>query len=123
VLDFGLFVLFNVYCPHESSNERLPFKMRFYEVLQRRVEALLESGREVIIAGDLNVTHQKIDHCDPQKSIKEHNLRSFEDHPARQWFDAFVTPKGSMVDICRKVKLDEQRSANTRFSSLLLHCA
>lgn len=29
VLDFGLFVLINVYCPNETSDARLPFKASF----------------------------------------------------------------------------------------------
>jgi AP endonuclease 2 len=29
VLDFGLFVLINVYCPNETSDARLPFKVRY----------------------------------------------------------------------------------------------
>jgi len=27
VLDLGLFVLINVYCPNETNDERLPFKV------------------------------------------------------------------------------------------------
>ncbi|KAG9300268.1 hypothetical protein G9A89_011341 [Geosiphon pyriformis] len=102
ILDFGAFVLFNVYCPHESNPERLPFKMKFYKILKERVEALIKAGRRVIVAGDINVTHQKIDHCNPEKSVKEQKLISFEDHPARKWFDSFVAPNGLMVDVCRK---------------------
>ena len=29
ILDFGLFVLFNLYCPNETSDARLPYKMNF----------------------------------------------------------------------------------------------
>ncbi|CAB4383533.1 unnamed protein product [Rhizophagus irregularis] len=108
ILDFGIFVLFNVYCVHESSQGRLPYKLRFYNILQRRAEALLDSGREVIIVGDLNVTHQVIDHCDPQKSIKEHGLKSFGDHPARKWLDSWISPNGPMIDLCRKFHPDEE---------------
>ncbi|GBB83631.1 hypothetical protein RclHR1_10330001 [Rhizophagus clarus] len=108
ILDFGKFVLFNVYCVHESSQERLPYKLSFYNILQRRTEALLNSGREVIIAGDLNVTHREIDHCDPQKSIKDHGLGSFGDHPARKWIDSWVSPNGQMIDLCRKFHPDEE---------------
>ncbi|CAG8441097.1 3475_t:CDS:2 [Cetraspora pellucida] len=96
ILDFKMFILFNLYCPHESSVERLPFKMNFYKILQARVEALLRAGRQVIILGDMNVTHKEIDHCDPQRSVREYELESFDDHPARKWFDGFVTPNGPM---------------------------
>ncbi|CAG8434975.1 7714_t:CDS:2 [Ambispora gerdemannii] len=96
ILDFGLFVLLNVYCPHESNTKRLPFILDFYEVLQLRVEALIKAGKNVIVVGDINVTHMEIDHCDPQRSVKEHGLKSFTDHPARKWFDGFLMPKGPM---------------------------
>ncbi|CAG8749094.1 5004_t:CDS:2 [Racocetra persica] len=108
ILDFKMFILFNLYCPHESSSERLPFKMNFYKVLQARVEALLRVGRQVIVLGDMNVTHKEIDHCDPQRSIREHELESFDDHPARKWFDGFVAPNGPMVDLFRKFHPDEE---------------
>ncbi|CAG8567723.1 9300_t:CDS:2 [Ambispora leptoticha] len=94
ILDFGLFILFNVYCPHESNTERLPFKLKFHKVLQSRVESLLKSGKNVIVIGDINVTHLEIDHCDPQKAVREQKLKSFTDHPARRWFDGFLAPKG-----------------------------
>ncbi|CAG8812579.1 20984_t:CDS:2, partial [Gigaspora margarita] len=108
ILDFQMFVLFNLYCPHESSSERLPFKMNFYQILQARVEALLRAGRQVIVLGDLNVTHKEIDHCDPQRSVKEYELESFGDHPARKWFDGFVAPNGPMIDLFREFHPDEK---------------
>ena len=33
VLDFGLFVLINVYCPNQTSDERLPYKYNFNLVM------------------------------------------------------------------------------------------
>jgi AP endonuclease-2 len=40
-------VIVNVYCPRADSDneERMAFKMRYYQLLQIRVEALVESGR------------------------------------------------------------------------------
>ncbi|KAJ1030086.1 hypothetical protein NDA16_000999 [Ustilago loliicola] len=32
VLDLGLFVLFNVYCPNETGPERLEYKMTYYHI-------------------------------------------------------------------------------------------
>jgi AP endonuclease-2 len=121
ILDFEIFVLFNVYCVHESSQERLPYKLKFYNILQRRAEALLNSGREVIIVGDLNVTHKEIDHCDPQKSIKEHGLESFGNHPARKWLDSWVSPNGPMIDLCRKFHPDEGGLFTCKYYRLLMY--
>ena len=42
-------VVINVYCPRadKENEERVAFKLRFYEVLQLRAEALVKSGRFV----------------------------------------------------------------------------
>ncbi|TFY75671.1 hypothetical protein EWM64_g8342 [Hericium alpestre] len=45
VLDFGLFVLINLYCPNETSDERLPFKMN-YHLMLRGACAQAGRGRE-----------------------------------------------------------------------------
>ncbi|KAK3753993.1 hypothetical protein QZH41_009246 [Actinostola sp. cb2023] len=79
-------VIINVYCPRADpdNEERMEFKMQYYNLLQIRVEALLESGRHVILLGDLNVTHKPIDHCNPGE------LKSYTTHPSRIWMNQFV---------------------------------
>lgn len=89
ITDHGAFVLFNVYCPHETNEERLPFKMRFNAALQMHTESLIKHGRNVIIAGDINVARCEIDHCDPKKSIAERGLSHFGEHPPRKWLNQF----------------------------------
>ncbi|CAG8681599.1 624_t:CDS:2, partial [Acaulospora colombiana] len=102
ILEFRMFVLFNIYCPRDSGPERRPFITQFRKVLQDRVEAILRAGKEVIIMGDINVSHKEIDHCNPQQSIKDNGLESFDDHPSRKWFDGLVAPNGPLVDVCRR---------------------
>ncbi|CAG8489442.1 9969_t:CDS:2 [Diversispora eburnea] len=94
ILDFKMFVLFNLYCPHTASQERLFFKIQFYKVLLNRINNLIQAGREIIIMGDMNVTHKEIDHCDPEKFVKEFGLESFGEHPLRKMFDKLVSPNG-----------------------------
>lgn len=98
VLDFGLFVLINVYCPNESSDERLPFKMNFHLMLQERVRKLIEDGREVIVLGDVNICATPLDHGEGHLPSRSHN---FYDHPARTWFRQWLAPEGCMVDLVR----------------------
>jgi AP endonuclease 2 len=50
-LDFGIFVLINTYCPNETSDARLPFKMNYHLMLEDRVRRLRAQGREVIVVG------------------------------------------------------------------------
>ncbi|KDN40166.1 DNase I-like protein [Tilletiaria anomala UBC 951] len=101
VLDCSMFVLFNLYCPNETGPERLPYKMAFYKCLEERVRRLVEAGREVIIVGDINICRDEIDHPDPEQSMKDHSLPTFKAHPARAWFDNFLAPNGSFIDVGR----------------------
>ncbi|KIP03583.1 hypothetical protein PHLGIDRAFT_94612 [Phlebiopsis gigantea 11061_1 CR5-6] len=98
VVDFGLFVLINVYCPNETSDARLSFKMNYHLLLQERVRRLISEGREVIVLGDMNICASPIDHCDGHLPS---NASTFWEHPARGWFRSWLSPDGPMVDVVR----------------------
>ncbi|CAE6506017.1 unnamed protein product [Rhizoctonia solani] len=98
VVDFGLFVLINVYCPNLTSEERMPFKYNFHKVLEDRVRILIEEGREVIVLGDLNVVAAPIDHCE---GSLESRKNTFWESPVRTWFHQWLDPEGPMVDAVR----------------------
>lgn len=100
VIDFGLFVLINVYCPNETSDARLSFKMNYHLMLQERVRILVEEEhREVIVLGDMNICATPLDHCDGHLPS---NQATFYDHPARAWFKNWLGPDGPMLDIVRE---------------------
>ncbi|KAI0060652.1 DNase I-like protein [Artomyces pyxidatus] len=100
VLDFGLFVLINLYCPNETSEARLPYKMNYHLMLQERVRKLIEmEKREVIVLGDINVCAAPIDHCDGHLPS---NSSTFWEHPARAWFHRWIGPEGPLIDVVRK---------------------
>ncbi|SPO21221.1 related to APN2 - AP endonuclease, exonuclease III homolog [Ustilago trichophora] len=101
VLDLGLFVLFNVYCPNETGPERLDYKMTYYQCLAERAHRLIQAGRQVMIVGDMNIIRDPIDHCDPEQSMKEHGWVHFHQHPARSWFQTFLAPQGKFHDVGR----------------------
>ncbi|KIJ65299.1 hypothetical protein HYDPIDRAFT_111231 [Hydnomerulius pinastri MD-312] len=98
MVDFGLFVLINTYCPNETSDARLPFKMNYHLMLQERVNKLITEGREVIVVGDINICATPLDHCDGHLAS---NAATFHDHPAREWFHNWLTPNGCMTDVVR----------------------
>ncbi|KAF9133587.1 Class II abasic (AP) endonuclease [Mortierella sp. 14UC] len=77
ILDFGFFVLFNLYCPNETDDQRRPFKMAYYHLLEARVRDLISRGKEVIVMGDMNVIPTELDHCDPEKWKKESGVEDF----------------------------------------------
>ncbi|KAI6010944.1 Endonuclease/exonuclease/phosphatase [Pisolithus orientalis] len=98
ILDLGLFVLINVYCPNETSDSRLPFKMNYHLMLQERVGKLINEGRDVIVVGDINICATPLDHCDGHLAS---NAATFYDHPARAWFRDWLSPNGCMTDAVR----------------------
>ncbi|KAG8907412.1 Class II abasic (AP) endonuclease [Tulasnella sp. 403] len=99
VLDFGLFVLINVYCPAETSDNRLPFKMNFHRLLEARVRGLLNEGREVIVVGDINVCAHPLDHGEGSLASRQ---KEFWEHPPRAWFKQWLGPEGPMIDAVRR---------------------
>ena len=58
----------NVYCPRADPDRphRLEFKLKFYQALELRAKALVKAGHYVLIVGDLNTSHRRIDHCNPE---------------------------------------------------------
>ena len=115
-LDFGLFVLINTYCPNETSDARLPYKMNYHLLLQARIEQLVKEGREVVVAGDLNVCAGFLDHCDGHlESVKQ----GFWEHPARKWAKGLFGEEGGMVDVVRMFWPERQSMFVIYLSSIL----
>ncbi|KAJ1306827.1 hypothetical protein OPQ81_007813 [Rhizoctonia solani] len=106
VVDFGLFVLINVYCPNLTSEERMPFKYNFHKVLEDRVRILIQEGREVIVLGDLNAVAAPIDHCE---GSLESRKNTFWESPVRTWFRQWLDPKGPMIDAVRTLWPDREK--------------
>jgi AP endonuclease-2 len=97
------FVIFNLYCPNETNETRLPYKLNFLTHLSSRISNLIAQGRNVIVLGDINVCHTPLDNGEGgiQRNAQEHYT-----HPARQWFDAWLADgkggRGVMWDVTRR---------------------
>ena len=62
--DFGEFVFFNVYFPNgQMGEERLQFKLDFYEAFFNRADQLRSEGRSLIITGDYNTATPLLPAC------------------------------------------------------------
>jgi exodeoxyribonuclease-3 len=71
VTDLGDFDLYNVYFPNSGQgDERLRYKLGFYEAFQRHVDARIGQGRQVIVCGDVNTAHREIDLARPKENRK-----------------------------------------------------
>lgn len=121
VLDFGLFVLINVYCPNDGNGteERDKYKMDFHRVLEARVKGLVElEGREVIVVGDLNACAAVIDHCEGQLMVSRglteglQGEEGFWGKDARRWLRGWMVAEddtgGPMIDITRRLWPDRK---------------
>ena len=70
-LDYGSFVLFNVYFPNgQMSEERLQYKLDFYDWLLAYADKLRKKNKSVIITGDFNTAHNEIDLKNPGPNSK-----------------------------------------------------
>ena len=95
-------VLFNIYFPNGQKNdERLAYKMKFYDDLLAHCEALREEGKSIIICGDVNTAHKEIDLKNPKANAKTSGFLPIE----RAWIDKLLDH--GYVDTFRYVNGDE----------------
>ena len=101
-LDYGEFVLYNVYFPNgRSSKERLAYKMEFYDAFLEHIESERKAGLNIIFCGDVNTAHNEIDLARPKENQKTSGFLPEE----REWMDKLVV--SGYVDTFRKFVPDE----------------
>jgi exonuclease III len=91
-VDFGPIVVINGYFPCAASDARVAYKAAFHDAVSGAVRRLLRAGKEVVLMGDLNVSHQPIDHCDPKAWVKLVGDAGATDDSA--------SPLSPMLDVC-----------------------
>lgn len=96
-VDYGQLSVISVYIPSGSSgNKRIEFKMRFLRSFKTYIKKLLADGRELIICGDYNIAHKKIDLKNWQTNQKTSGFLPIE----RDWLTGFL--KLGLVDAYRQ---------------------
>ena len=86
-LDFDDFIFFNVYFPNgQMSEERLQYKLDFYESFFNYTDAYKKQGRSLIITGDCNTAHNEIDLKNPKANQNTSGFLRIE----RDWLDRIV---------------------------------
>ncbi len=86
IADYGRFVLLNIYFPNgKMSQERLDYKMEFYDTFLAYVDGLKKEGRNIIICGDVNTAHTELDIARPKENSKKSGFLPVE----RAWMDKF----------------------------------
>ena len=101
-LDYGSFVLLNVYFPNGGmSEERLQYKLDFYEAFFEYADEKRGRGRSLVICGDYNTAHREIDLAHPQANRNTSGFLAIE----RAWVDRIVSR--GYVDTFRHFHPDE----------------
>jgi exodeoxyribonuclease-3 len=68
---FDDFYLYNIYFPNgQRGQDRVDFKLSFYETLLNECTLLHQQGEKVIITGDFNTAHNEIDLANPKENSK-----------------------------------------------------
>ncbi len=85
--EFPEFLLFNVYFPNgKASDERLLYKMEFYEAFLKHIESWREKGKRIVFCGDVNTAHHPIDLARPKENESISGFLPIE----REWMDRMV---------------------------------
>lgn len=101
-LDFGNLSIYGIYFPNGGrGEERMIYKMGFYEYYLKEFEELSKSGRHVIVCGDYNVAHEPIDLANPERNKTVSGFLPIE----REWFTKLLAH--GFVDIWRQNNPEE----------------
>ncbi len=69
LLEFDSLVVGSAYFPNsQDGGKRLEYKLMFCEAMLSELQRLVESGKDVILAGDYNIAHQPIDLARPAEN-------------------------------------------------------
>ncbi len=101
-MHWGDIAFFNVYFPNgKRSQERLKYKMEFYDRFLDYIEKLRGKGKSIIFCGDVNTAHQEIDLARPKENGKISGFLPEE----KAWIDRLID--AGYVDTFRYVHGDE----------------
>jgi len=95
--EYPEFIFINIYFPNgKSGDERLQYKMDFYDETLRFVRKLKKKQKNIIICGDYNTAHKEIDLARPKENEGVSGFLPVE----RAWMDQWVAD--GQVDIFRE---------------------
>ena len=99
---FDNIAYFNVYFPNgQRSEERLAYKMAFYERFLEYILDLRKQGKSIVVCGDVNTAHNSIDLARPKANEKTSGFLPME----REWQDKLLA--SGFVDTFRYMHPEE----------------
>ncbi len=88
IAEYDTFILLNIYFPNGQMNEeRLEYKLEFYEAILAYCDHLKAQGHHIIICGDFNTAHNEIDLKNPKANADRSGFLLIE----RKWLDKLVS--------------------------------
>ena len=95
ITEHNKFLLYNIYFPNGQKNDdRLNYKLDFYDDLLPIINDQVDSGNNVIVAGDWNTAHQPIDLARPNENKNTSGFMPVEREKidlyiSHSWVDTF----------------------------------
>ena len=95
ITEHDKFLLYNIYFPNGQKNEeRLKYKLDFYDDLLPLINDQVESGNNVIVTGDWNTAHRPIDLARPNENRNTSGFMPIErekvdEYILNGWIDTF----------------------------------
>lgn len=112
-LEFKHLSIISSYFPSGSSGEvRQNFKFRCLEYLEGFLKNKIQSRKNFILTGDLNIAHKEIDLKNDKGNKKNSGFLPEE----REWIELMLT-SGGWTDAYRKIHPDEESMAYTWWSN------
>ena len=88
VAEYKNFILINIYYPNgKAREERLKYKMDFYDAFLEHANGLVAKKKKLVICGDVNTAHKEIDLARPKENSKTSGFLPIE----REWMDKFFS--------------------------------
>jgi exodeoxyribonuclease-3 len=88
----GDLTIANVYFPNgsgkERDNGRVPYKLRFYRALFRKLEPAFARGEPIVVMGDFNTAPYEIDLARPKENAKTSGFLPNERKELVRWLEA-----------------------------------
>jgi len=99
---FKDFVLLNIYFPNGGGGQdRLDYKMEYYDEFLKFINKLVKSGKSVVFCGDVNTAHNEIDLARPKENEDHTGFLPME----RAWLDKVM--ENGYIDTFRLLHLEK----------------
>jgi exodeoxyribonuclease-3 len=99
-VDYDNLSVMSMYLPSGTNNDRLGYKFKYMDDIQKYIVNLRKEIPHLVICGDYNICHEAIDIHNPKGNEKTSGFLPEE----RSWLDGFM--KTGMVDTFRHLNKD-----------------